>query len=278
MVDLDEHVPRHHGPDQVAPERGQAPRVALPVRRIRGHALVRDRLGAREEARQHLELALGQRADLLALARLGARGGGEPRTRLQPVEDVDEGALRIGLERGARERVVDPVRHEHRAHAEAPELVEPAIDLGGRARRRAHGLAAAERVRRLDADDRGELAPSDDATGLRGAEDEAEPAAPRPVALAVDVPLKRPQGADLQPDRHWARCTSASGPARCGKTARPPPSGPPRAAGRPSTRAAARRSRSAGGSSCRTSASPQTSATRACRASRKAVPSAAGCR
>ncbi|MFL5851727.1 MAG: hypothetical protein ACJ77G_04495 [Solirubrobacteraceae bacterium] len=146
MIDLDEHMQVHHLHHEVAAECREPPRVALPARRIGRHALVGDRLGDREEAREDLELALGEGVDLLPLTGLRARPGPEPAAGLQAVEGVDERAPGAALEGGARERVVDPMRDEQAAHAQAPERLQAAVDLGGRCRIAAGSLHVCDRT------------------------------------------------------------------------------------------------------------------------------------
>ena len=78
---------------------------------------------------------------------------------------------------------------------------DAAVDVGARAVGLAHGLAAAERVRPLDADDHRELPALDHAARLRGRVDQAEPAPPAPAVLRIDVVLKPAQPVDLELDR-----------------------------------------------------------------------------
>src|SRR5207302_7654364 len=87
---------------------------------------------------------------------------------------------------------------EHAPGPEPVELVETAVDVGPGALRQPQELAASERVRRLHADEHGELPGPDHRPRLAGAVDEPEPAATRAAALRVDVSLQRPQPGDLQ--------------------------------------------------------------------------------
>ncbi len=132
-------------------------------------------------------------------ARLGlpeAPGGEE-------VPRVDEGAGRPGVVADAAERVVELVAHEHRGDAELLHLVQALVDVRARASRDAVDDAAAERLRRLDAEDDGEFAVLDDPAGLGGVAHDAEPALPGAAVLRVDVRLHLAHALRFEPDdRH----------------------------------------------------------------------------
>ena len=200
VVDLDQHVLVDQPPDQVGAELRQALGVALAPGRIAGRRLGSDRRRRGEELGQHRHLERVERVRLLALALIRARRGAEVVAGLVAVEDVDEGALVAALERGAGERVVDPVRDEHAADAPALGPLEAAIDVLAGALRLVLDLAAAEEIRRLDPDHHRELAALDHVPRLARVLDDPQPAAPRPAALRVDVALEPPQPLDLRRD------------------------------------------------------------------------------
>src|SRR6185437_14170761 len=143
------------------------------------------------------QLALAQRAHLLALSLRRALAGLQVPAGLEAVEDVDERALGVALERGAGERVVHPVGHEHGPDAEALVAADAPVDVTLRALRLRALQAAAEQVGGLDPDEHRELAARDHPACLRGVVDEPEPALPDAAALGIHVALQLLQSDDL---------------------------------------------------------------------------------
>src|SRR5215208_688401 len=121
-----------------------------------------------------------------------ARPGDERVAGLLDLHRPDEAPLVAFLERGAREGVVHPVGDEHRADAEGPHALDAGVDVRPVALRLPLELAAAERVRGLDANDHGELAATNDAPRRPRGAHEAEPPPAATAALGVDVVLQRP--------------------------------------------------------------------------------------
>src|SRR5215210_1961297 len=92
--------------------------------------------------------------------------------------------------RDAGEGVVELVDELHVADAHGVDLVEPAVDLVGRALGLVVVDAAVEELGDLDAEHHGELALVDHAPRLERGLDDPEPALARPAALGVDVVLE----------------------------------------------------------------------------------------
>ena len=203
VVDLDQHVVGDQALHEVAPERWSGPRccTAGPPGYCGIPCAAIERAAGKNRVSDTSTL-VGSVSTLTPWPAPGQPRGREVRAGLDAVEDVDEDPLRAALERGAAERVVDPVGDEHAADAEPLVGADAAVDPG---------LACTASGRRLtlhpnrSEDSIPMITASFPAAITRracaGLYDEPEPASPRAAGLRVDVVLHRPQRPDLSVDR-----------------------------------------------------------------------------